>query len=126
MTFAVYGITDFEVQYDNAGTWTDVPGGNIVNNRLVWTKLNFSAVNTSKIRVLVHNALNAYSRIVQVEAWGAGSSGTSSSSLFQLNFPVGCAIVSVVKNSNTTFIQSHGYNSCTGSKRVERGIQIQY
>ena len=56
----------------------------------------------------------------------SSGSGTSGSSIFQLNFPVGCAIVTVSKSGPSTLIQSHGYNSCTGSNRLERGIEEQY
>ena len=57
-----------------------------------------------------------------------GGGGVSNrTSIFQLNFSQGCAIVSVTKNADgTTFMQSKGYNSCTGTKRLERGVQIQY
>lgn len=56
---------------------------------------------------------------------GGGSSNRTS--IFQLNFATGCAIVTVTKNSNsTTFFQSKGYNSCSGQRRFERGIEILY
>jgi hypothetical protein len=29
MTFTLYGVTDFEVQYWTGSAWTDVPGGNV-------------------------------------------------------------------------------------------------
>ena len=48
-------------------------------------------------------------------------------SIFQLNLPTGCAIVSVTKNPDgTTLFESRGYNSCSGIKRFERGIKILY
>jgi Tfp pilus assembly protein PilX len=57
---------------------------------------------------------------------GGGGAGNPVS-IFQLNFTTGCVIVSVTKNPNTTTqIESRGYNSCSGSKRYERGIKIQY
>ena len=73
-TFSVYGMTNFEVQYWNGSSWVTVPNGSIVNNNKVWIKLEFSAVSTTKIRVVVNNALRSYSRIVELEAWTIGAS----------------------------------------------------
>ena len=70
-TFTLYGITAFEVQYWNGTTWITVPNGNITNNNKVITRVTFPPVTTSKIRILVHNGLGGYSRIVEVEAWTA-------------------------------------------------------
>jgi len=79
-TSSIYTNVNFDVQYWNGATWAMVPGGSITGNNLVIRKLTFSAVTTTKIRVLVHSALQSYSRIVEVEAWGvdAGSSPTPS------------------------------------------------
>src|SRR6202008_1321668 len=63
MTFSNYGITDFDVQYWDGSQWVTVPGGSITGNNKVWTKVGFTAVTTTKIRVLVNNALAGYSRI---------------------------------------------------------------
>jgi hypothetical protein len=73
MTFTRYGIRDFEVQYWTGTAWQDVPGGAIVGNNLVWRQVTFAALTTTKIRVLVTNALNSYSRITEVEAWTTGA-----------------------------------------------------
>jgi len=71
-TFSIYGITSFDIQYFNGSVWATVPGGNITNNNKVLTKLTFSPVTTSRIRVVVNNAQLSYSRIVELEAWGGG------------------------------------------------------
>ena len=73
-TFSVYGITAFDVQYWSGTSWITVPGGSITGNNMVWTKLTFSPVTTSRIRVVVYGAQAGYSRIVEVEAWGNGPS----------------------------------------------------
>lgn len=70
-TFTLYGITDFEVQYWDGANWVTVPNGNITNNNKVVTRVTFSPVTTSRIRILVHNGLGGFSRIVEVEAWTA-------------------------------------------------------
>ena len=69
MTFSLHGITDFDVQYWNGSTWVTVPGGAVNGNNLVWRKFTFPSVATAAIRVNVRNALNSYSRIVEVEAY---------------------------------------------------------
>ena len=73
MTFSTQGITAFEVQYWNGSAWVDVPGGNVTGNNLVWRQFTFAAISTDRIRVLVNNALAGYSRIMEVEAWSAGT-----------------------------------------------------
>ena len=69
MTFSQYGITDFDVQYWNGAAWVTVSGGSVSGNNLVWRKFTFASVATTAIRVNVRNALNSYSRIVEVEAY---------------------------------------------------------
>ena len=69
MTFSLYGITDFDVQYWNGSGWITVPGGSVTGNNLVWRKFTFSAISTSAIRVNVRSALNTYSRITEIEAY---------------------------------------------------------
>ncbi len=70
MTFGLYGITAFDVQYWNGSSWVTVPGGSVVGNNNVWRKFTFADITTSKIRVLVNNALASRSRIVELEAYG--------------------------------------------------------
>ena len=69
MTFSLYGITDFDVQYWNSGTWVTVPGGSVNGNNQVWRKFTFPSVTTTAIRVNVRYALGSYIRIVEVEAY---------------------------------------------------------
>jgi hypothetical protein len=70
MTFANWGLRAFEVQYWTGSAWAPVPGASIVNNNLVWRKFTFTPVTTTKIRVHITAALNGYSRMVELEAWG--------------------------------------------------------
>ncbi len=69
MTFSLYGLQDFDVQYWNSSAWVTVPGGAITGNNLVWRTVSFPAVSTDRIRILVKSALANYSRIAEVEAW---------------------------------------------------------
>jgi hypothetical protein len=66
-------LTGFDVQYWNGSSWVTVPNGNVAGNNKVITKLVFSPITTTKIRVLVNGALASYSRIVELEAWSGGS-----------------------------------------------------
>jgi len=75
MTFANYGITDFQVQYWTGSAWATVPGGAVTGNRNVWRQFQFAPISTDRIRVLVANSLNMYSRITEVEAWAAAGGG---------------------------------------------------
>jgi hypothetical protein len=69
-TFSAYGIMDFQVMYWTGSTWVTVPGGTITGNRNVWTRLSFPALTTDRIAVVVTRTADAWSRIVEVEAWG--------------------------------------------------------
>lgn len=80
MTCALYGLRDFEVQYWNGSAWVTVTGGNVTSNNLVWRRFTFTAVTTTKIRILVHASQDGvYSRIVEVEAWTSAVPGTPTS-----------------------------------------------
>ncbi|HXT63141.1 MAG TPA: hypothetical protein VN696_08905 [Pyrinomonadaceae bacterium] len=70
MTFALYGVTGFEAQYWNGSAWATVPGGSVAGNNKIWKSISFSAVTTSKIRVLTNGSPDGYTRVTEVEAWG--------------------------------------------------------
>src|SRR6185312_5623527 len=77
-TFSNYGTTSFQVQYWNPDTsgWTVVSGGSFSGNNLVWRKLTFSAVTTTKIKVTVSAAADNVARLMEVEAWSDSNPGT--------------------------------------------------
>ncbi|MFM9905269.1 MAG: discoidin domain-containing protein [Pyrinomonadaceae bacterium] len=68
--FTGFGIKDFDVQYWNGTDWVTVQGGSVKENDLVIRTFKFTPVSTTKIRVTVNAALQDYSRIIQLEAWG--------------------------------------------------------
>ena len=76
MTFSQYGITDFEVQYWTGSIWQTVPGGSVTGNNKVWRSFTFPPVTTSRVRVLVVNAMGGYSRITELEAYSTADQGT--------------------------------------------------
>ena len=73
MTFTLWGLRAFEMQYWDGGSWIALPGGVVANNNLVWRQTLFAPITTSKIRVYITAALNGYSRVIEVEAWGVAS-----------------------------------------------------
>jgi len=46
-----------------------VPGGRVAGNSLVWARLTFAPLVTTRIRVLVTRPVDAWSRITEVEAF---------------------------------------------------------
>jgi len=64
------GILDFTVEYWNGLAWVAVPGGNVTGNDKAMRTFAFPTITTTKIRVVVTNARNNWSRIVEVEATG--------------------------------------------------------
>jgi uncharacterized membrane protein len=75
MTFTSWGLRTFEVQYWTGTAWASIPGASVTNNNLVWRKFTFTPVTTTKIRVHVTAALNGFSRMVELEAWGVPGGG---------------------------------------------------
>jgi hypothetical protein len=68
LTFTQYGITDFTVQGWNGSSWVTL--ATVSGNNLVKRSVSFTAFTTDRIRVNITNALNAYSCITEIEAWG--------------------------------------------------------
>lgn len=66
------GIIDFDVQYWSGTQWVTIPGGSVTGNDKAWRQFIFTGIATTKIRVVVNNAHNSWSRIVEVEAIGPG------------------------------------------------------
>jgi RHS repeat-associated protein len=72
-TFTQFGASAFTVQYWTGSAWATVPNGSISGNNLVWRKLNFAAITTTKIRVVVNAGVDGVARLAEVEAWTASS-----------------------------------------------------
>lgn len=83
------GVRYFEVQYWDGARWQTVPGGLVTNNDKVWTRLQFPAVTTAAVRVVVRDGAlwtsipNNYSRVVELEAWSAAAPGTGAQEVGQ-------------------------------------------
>ena len=71
MTFTLYGLTDYDVQYWNGADWLTVPNGSVSGNNKVWRKFTFAPIATSAIRVLARGSRDgAWSRLTEIEAYG--------------------------------------------------------
>ncbi len=73
LTFSRYGITDFQLEYWTGSAWAPIAGGAVTGNRLVWKRIVFTPVTTTAIRVYITGAIDAASRLTEVEVY----SGTS-------------------------------------------------
>jgi hypothetical protein len=67
-TFSLYGIVDFTVQGWNGSAWVTL--ATVTGNNRVKRTVTFPAFTTDRVRVQVTKALNSWSRITEVEAWG--------------------------------------------------------
>jgi RHS repeat-associated protein len=74
-TFSLYGLLAFNVQYWNGSSWVTLPGGSVTGNNKVWRKFTFSPVTTNKIRVFINTAPDAWSRVVEIQAFGTSAGG---------------------------------------------------
>lgn len=77
MTFSLYGLSGFDLQYWNGSAWVTIPGCSVSGNNKVWRQFNFAEITTSKIRVLTNASPDSYSRMTEIEAWG-NTTGSSS------------------------------------------------
>jgi subtilisin family serine protease len=69
---SVYGIQDFEVQAWNGLLWLPLPGGTITGNTKAMRVITLNTpVTTTAIRVVVNMGRAHYSRIVELECYGA-------------------------------------------------------
>ncbi len=72
-TFSLYGLLSFNVQYWNGSTWVTIPGGTVTGNNKVWRNFTFSPITTSKIRVFINTVPDAWSRVVEIQAFGTSA-----------------------------------------------------
>lgn len=68
MTFNERGITAFDVRAWNGSAWITL--GSVTGNTLVKRTVSFSAITTSKIRVVIKASANGlYLLLTEIEAW---------------------------------------------------------
>ena len=73
MLAMAYGLVDFDLQYWDGSNFVLIPGGNIRGNTLVWCKVSFSPITTSKIRIIPITSRDGWIRVVELEAWTIGT-----------------------------------------------------
>jgi RHS repeat-associated protein len=109
-TFSLYGITAFDVQYWTGSAWATVPGGSVTGNNKVWRQFTFAPITTSKIRVVVNGgADNAFSRVVEVEAWSGESGGTASNIHWLISDHLGTPRMIFDQSGNLANVKRHDY-----------------
>jgi hypothetical protein len=125
LTFSLYGITDFSVQYWDGFNWLNVPGGSVAGNNKVWRKFTFSNITTDRIRVHITNALFFSSRVIEVEAYSPASNAinvalaanggiASASSTYAAGFPASSVINGDRRGPN--WGEGGGWADATGSQ----------
>lgn len=68
-TFYQYGITAFYLQTWNGSQWVTIPSSVTSGNHLVWKKFTFAPITTDKIRLVMTDSPDGYSRVAEIEAW---------------------------------------------------------
>ena len=130
-TFSSYGTTAYDVQYWTGSAWATVSGGSITGNNLVWKKLNFTAVTTSKIRVVANAAVDGVTRIVEVEAWTVASIGASANINWLVTDQLGTPRMIFDKTGSLATTKRHDYLpfgeelfATTGARSTAQGYNV--
>lgn len=119
--YAADSGTDCALYWDLKDSNLSAFATSTVSNPSATIYCNGQSISTGSQNDIATNPLSV-SRI------GGGGNGAPTS-IFQLNFTKGCAIVRVTKQDNgQTAIDSRGYNTCSTSalRRFERGITLAY
>jgi hypothetical protein len=82
MTFTMWGLTGFEVQFWDGAAWMPIPGATVSGNNKVWRRFTFPDIATSKIRVVANSGLAGYSRLTEVEAYQSSESDEQAAASF--------------------------------------------
>jgi RHS repeat-associated protein len=110
MTFASYGATAFDVQYWNGASWVTVPNGSITGNNKVWRQFTFANITTSKVRVSVNSMVdNAFSRVVELEAWGEATGGSSANIHWLVADQLGTPRIILDQTGTLANVRRHDY-----------------
>jgi hypothetical protein len=111
MTFTLYGLYTFQVQYWDGSTWQVVPGASLVANNKVWNQFSFSPISTTKVRVYITASApgDTWSRVVELEAWG--TTGVSSTAVYALTSMGADGHGAYPRNGGATRISSSSVNT---------------
>jgi YD repeat-containing protein len=123
MTFTLWGLTGYQVEYWNGSNWVAISGASVSGNNKIWRKFTFSPVITSKIRVLTSASVDGYSRITEVEAYGPQESSCQPiARLDPLNATGGGGENPLSQNFNWTF----PLVSLPGRAGMDLGLSLSY
>ena len=125
MTFSLYGLTAYDVQYWNNSTWVTIPGGSVTGNDKVWRKFTFSPITTSKIRVLTNASVDGYSRITEVEAYGPTEPGASAGIKWLVADHLGTPRMIFDQSGDLANITRHDYQSEPVLGKRERDNKVE-
>jgi RHS repeat-associated protein len=109
MTFSLYGIRDFRVEYLTGSGWVIVPNGEVTGNDKVWRKFTFAAVTTAKIRVYVTAGEASRSRIVEVEAYEGSPQESGAGIEWVVTDHLGTPRMVADKSGSLSAIKRHDY-----------------
>ncbi len=91
--------------------------------------------NLSSFEVLAPHSITCNGQTLPADSPTVKTTGTpptviggAATSRFSIDFPRGCAVVTVTRAGGVTTIESKGYNTCdlNASRRYERAIKINY
>src|SRR5258705_10200640 len=128
-TFSSYGATAYDVQYWNGTAWIAVTGGNVTGNNKVWGQFAFTAVTTTKIRVVVKAVPDSYySRIVELEAWTVSVGSTSANINWLMTDQLGTPRMIFDKTGSLATTKRHDYlpfgEEIAGARSTAQGYSV--
>ena len=81
----------------------------MTGNNKVWRKFTFTAITTTKIRVLTSSSLEHYSRLTEVEAWGPTETGASAGLKWLVADHLGTPRIVIDQTGSLAGIKRHDY-----------------
>ncbi len=109
MTFTLWGLTGYEVQYWTGSAWITIPGASVTGNNKIWRKFTFSPISTSKIRVLTNASVDGYSRITEVEAYGPAETASSGGLQWLVSDQLGTPRMILDQTGDLASVRRHDY-----------------
>ena len=70
MTGTNYVVTSFVIEYWTGSAWQTVTNGTVSGNNLIWRKVTFPAVTTTKIKVTINATGDNRSQVPELEVYG--------------------------------------------------------
>jgi hypothetical protein len=93
--FSLYGLVDFHLDQWNGSSWQPIPGTAVTGNAQVVRCLVFPAMSTGRIRLVVTRTPDAYSRVIELEAWSVWAPGSTPPAVTLANLTTGPIVAGV-------------------------------